>query len=89
MSYVAWVCAAMLATAAALTLIRVVIGPSMLNRVVAMDLLVAIAVAGIGVEAALNRHDTMLPILVVLSLVAFTGSVSVARFVVSEREEQP
>jgi multicomponent Na+:H+ antiporter subunit F len=32
------------------------------------------------VEAAVNRHTTTLPVLVVLSLVGFVGSVSMARF---------
>ena len=34
----------------------------------------------IGVEAAIGRHDTTLSILVVLALVGFLGSVSIARF---------
>ncbi|TDD71345.1 cation:proton antiporter [Jiangella aurantiaca] len=80
MTVVIWVCAAMLSVAAVLVLARMTIGPTMLNRVVAMDVLIAIVVAGLGLEAALNRHATTLPILVVLSLVGFVGSVSVARF---------
>ncbi|SEE77820.1 monovalent cation/H+ antiporter complex subunit F [Jiangella alba] len=80
MTVVIWVCAAMLSVAAFLVLTRMAVGPTMLNRVVAMDVLIAIVVAGLGLEAALNRHATTLPILVVLSLVGFVGSVSVARF---------
>lgn len=80
MTVVIWVCAAMLSIAAVLVLIRMAVGPTMLNRVIAMDVLIAIVVAGLGLEAALNRHATTLPILVVLSLVGFVGSVSVARF---------
>lgn len=80
MSAVIWVCAALLTVAAVLVVIRMTIGPTMLNRVVAMDVLIAIVVAGLGLEAAVNRHSTTLPILVVLSLVGFVGSVSVARF---------
>lgn len=80
MTVVIWVCAAMLSVAAVLVLTRMTVGPTMLNRVVAMDVLIAIVVAGLGLEAALNRHATTLPILVVLSLVGFVGSVSVARF---------
>ncbi|MBB5789418.1 monovalent cation/H+ antiporter complex subunit F [Jiangella mangrovi] len=80
MTVVIWVCAAMLSLSAVLVLIRMAAGPTMLNRVVAMDVLIAVVVAGLGLEAALNRHATTLPILVVLSLVGFVGSVSVARF---------
>lgn len=86
MTAVIWVCAAMLAVAAVLVLIRMTIGPTMLNRVVAMDVLIAVVVAGLGLEAALNRHSTTLPILVVLSLLGFVGAVSVARFAAKGQE---
>ncbi|TDE00082.1 monovalent cation/H+ antiporter complex subunit F [Jiangella asiatica] len=80
MTVVIWVCATLLAVAAVLVVVRLTTGPTMLNRMVAMDVLIAIVVAGLGLEAALNQHATTLPILVVLSLVGFVGSVSVARF---------
>lgn len=88
MTVVIWVCAAMLSVAAVLVLIRMSAGPTMLNRVVAMDVLIAVVVAGLGLEAALNRHATTLPILVVLSLVGFVGSVSVARFAAHDDKEE-
>lgn len=78
-------CLAILGVAAALTIYRMTAGPTMLDRVIAMDVLVAIVVCGLGVEAAFNRHATTLPILVVLSLVGFVGSVSVARFAARDR----
>lgn len=88
MNVVIWVCVGMIAIAGVLVLIRMALGPTMLNRVVAMDLFIAIMVCGLGLEAALNRHSTTLPILVVLSLVGFVGSVSVARFAARERKEE-
>lgn len=70
----------MLSVAALLLVIRIAAGPTMLDRVVALDVLVAVLIAALALEAAVNRHTTTLPILVVLSLVGFVGSVSVARF---------
>ena len=89
MNVVVWTCAAMLAVAAVFVVWRMTVGPTMLDRVVAMDVLIAIVVCGLGLEAAYNRHSTTLPILVVLSLVGFVGSVSVARFAPTDppREE--
>ncbi|MCW2747733.1 MAG: multiple resistance and pH regulation protein [Nocardioidaceae bacterium] len=81
MTVVVWICAAMLGVAALLTLLRMALGPTTLNRTVAMDTFVAILVAGLGVGAAYTRSTTSIPIIVVLSLVGFVGSVSVARFV--------
>jgi len=80
-------CAAMLGTAAIVALIRMTLGPNMLNRAVAMDVLAATIVAGLAIEAAYNRHSTTLPILVVVSLIGFVGSVSISRFAARESRE--
>jgi len=71
---------AVLAISAGLALIRLIRGPSVLDRVVAMDVLLAIVLSGIATEAAYSRDGSALPVLVVLSILGFTGSVSVARF---------
>ena len=80
MTVVLTICVGMLAVAALLLVIRISLGPTMLDRIVALDVLVAVTICGLAVEAAIYRHTTTLPILGVLSLVGFVGSVSVARF---------
>jgi multicomponent Na+:H+ antiporter subunit F len=80
MTVVLAVCLGILGLAALLLVIRVSLGPTTLDRAVALDVLVAVTICGLALEAAVNRHSTTLPILVVLSLVGFVGSVSVARF---------
>jgi len=81
MTAVAITVTVILAAAALLALARAVRGPSILDRVVATDVLLAIIVAAIASEAAYTEDATALPVLVVLSILGFTGSVSVARFV--------
>ena len=66
---------------ALLCLVRLVRGPSLLDRVVATDTLLVIISAGLAVHVALVRDPTLVPVLVVVSLLAFVGSVSVARYV--------
>jgi multicomponent Na+:H+ antiporter subunit F len=73
-------CVGVLGLAALLLVLRISLGPTMLDRVVALDVLVAVIICGLALEAAVHRHTTTLPILVVLSLLGFVGSVSVARF---------
>jgi multicomponent Na+:H+ antiporter subunit F len=73
--------ALMLALAAVLTVARMSRGPSSLDRVVAADVLVAVVIAALALEAVLNDHSTTLPVMLVLSLLGFAGSVSIARFV--------
>ena len=69
----------LLCLAAGLTLYRILRGPAVLDRVVATDVLLAVVVAAIAAEAAWSRDATALPVLVVLSILGFVGSVSVAR----------
>ena len=71
---------AVLGLAALLLVVRISLGPTMLDRAVALDVLVAVVICGLALEAAVQRHTTTLPILVVLSLLGFIGSVSIARF---------
>ncbi len=77
--------AALLSVAALLALVRLYRGPSLLDRVVAADMLLATMVGAVGAEAALNRHASTLPVLVVLALLGFVGSVSLVRFAVREQ----
>jgi multicomponent Na+:H+ antiporter subunit F len=71
----------MLGGGAFLALVRLALGPSLLDRVVATDTLLVIISAGLAVYAALERDPTVVPVLVVVSLLAFVGSVSIARYV--------
>lgn len=71
----------MLAAAAALTLIRIVRGPGPADRVVATDVLIATVAGVLVVEAAINHHANTIPVVLVLSLLAFAGTVAIARFV--------
>lgn len=80
MTVVLVICATCLGAAALLLLARISMGPTMLDRVVALDVLVAVVICGLALEAAIQQHTTTLPILGVLSLLGFVGSVSIARF---------
>lgn len=70
----------MLVIAAAITMYRVLAGPNTLDRLVGVDTLVAMAMAGLAVWACYSRDTTLVPAIVALSLVGFLGSASVARF---------
>ena len=71
----------LLTVAALLVLVRMAKGPSTLDRVVAADVMLAVVIAGLGLEAALNRHGTTVPVILVLSLLGFASAISMARFV--------
>lgn len=85
MIYAAIAVAAVLTLAGTFTMYRIIRGPTTLDRIVATDVLLAITVMVVAAEAAYSRDATALPILVVLSLLGFTGAVAVSRFVARER----
>ncbi|EME18284.1 MULTISPECIES: monovalent cation/H+ antiporter complex subunit F [Rhodococcus] len=70
----------MMSIAAVLTAYRLLDGPDTLDRLVAMDTLVAVSICGLALWAAYSMDTTLVPAIVALSLVGFIGSVSVARF---------
>lgn len=75
---------AALAIALFLAMIRLLGGPDTLDRLISLDMLVAIAQCGLGVYIAWTADTTPAAALVALALVAFLGSVSVARYRVSD-----
>lgn len=80
MSVVYLVCGAMLVTAALITTYRLVAGPNSLDRLVAVDMMVALSVSGMAVWAAYSRDTTVVSAVVSLALLGFIGSISVARY---------
>ena len=64
--------------------IRVIKGPSILDRALATDVLLAIAICALGAEMAINRHTDTLVVLLVLAMFAVVGSISIARFMAKQ-----
>lgn len=73
---------AVLGVAAALTLYRLVRGPSTLDRIVALDVFVVLTVVGAGVYVSAYRDSSNIPLLAAVALVGFVGSVAAARLAV-------
>lgn len=86
LAYAAIAVTVLLTAAGVMALIRIVRGPTTLDRIVATDVLLAIIITGIAAEAAFTRDATSLPVLVVVSLLGITGSVGVARFITREKQ---
>ncbi len=61
--------------------IRLVRGPSLADRIVALDALLILIVSGIAIDAARTGDGTYLDVLVVAALLGFVGTVNVARFI--------
>lgn len=84
MIIVAWICGTLLFFSAVAVIARVSVGPSMLDRMVGVDLLTSTILGAIAVISALTGRTDLLPVLVVLAMVGFIGSTTIARFLAHE-----
>jgi multicomponent Na+:H+ antiporter subunit F len=77
----------MLAAAALVAFVRLLRGPSLPDRVVAIDLIGVLSVGLIVVISAATGVAALLDVAIVIALVSFVGTVAYARYV--ERVEAP
>lgn len=85
MTTVAYIAGGILSLATVLALYRAARGPSILDRVLALDVVLAIIGAALVINMIVNRHLDNLILLVAVSLIGFIGSVTVARFVTDRK----
>jgi multicomponent Na+:H+ antiporter subunit F len=64
-----------------LTVLRVLKGPTLPDRILALDMLVAVAIGFIAVSGIWTRADFNVDIAIALGLVGFLATVALARFV--------
>ncbi len=75
------ICFVLLSLGAIATTARLVIGPSLADRLIAADLLLTMFVMGIAVQAARTGDGLYLPVMIVVALVGFLGTSIVARLI--------
>lgn len=67
--------------AAVIAIIRIVLGPSILDRMIATDALLATIMCGVGGVVAFSGRTDLLPVMLVISMFGFVGAVGVSRYV--------
>jgi len=75
----------MLALAAVLTFVRLVRGPTLPDRVIALDLIGVLIVCMLVVVAGSTAQRAFLDVAIVAALISFVGTVAYARYVERER----
>jgi multicomponent Na+:H+ antiporter subunit F len=70
-----------LVLSAVLTLLRLLRGPSLADRVISIDVLLLLLVGGIAVQAARTGEAIFVTAAVVAALIAFVATVTVARYI--------
>lgn len=67
--------------------VRLLWGPSLADRVVALDVALVTLMGAVATAAVQSGERTYLSFLVVISIVGFTATVAASRFVESESEQ--
>ena len=71
---------AVLGLAAALFAARLIIGPTLADRVVGLNGVVIVGMVLLAIDAMHANRSSFLPVLVVLAVVGFVGTAMIARF---------
>ncbi|MEE4251851.1 MAG: monovalent cation/H+ antiporter complex subunit F [Alcanivoracaceae bacterium] len=80
METVIWLSFAILSLSLLLSFVRLLRGPSLPDRVVALELMASLTVGFIGVHAIASQRFAFLDVAMVLALTAFLAAVGFARF---------
>jgi multicomponent Na+:H+ antiporter subunit F len=72
-----------------LALYRVVAGPSILDRMIASDVLLTTLMLVVGSEMVYNSHTRTIPVMLVLAATAMFATVAVARYVSRQDHAEP
>ena len=71
----------LLGLAGVLALVRAVMGPNLVDRIVALDLVLLLLAGGLAAHSARDSSELFFGAAIVVALVAFAGTVIVARFI--------
>lgn len=81
MTTVAWICGVMLAIAGLLTTVHVIRSRNLADRAIGIDMLVAIVLNGLAVGIAVTVDPLTAALVLIIGLLAFLGSVTIARYI--------
>ncbi len=79
-NFVIWLSYALLTLALVMGFIRLVIGPTLPDRVVALELMASLTVGFIGIHVLTSGQSALLDVGMVLALTAFLAAVGFARY---------
>jgi len=81
MTTVVWICGVMLGLAGLITTAHVIRSRNLAARAAGIDMLVAIVLNGLAVAVAHTQDDLVAVLLLIIALLGFLGSVTIARYI--------
>jgi len=89
MEWATLVALVMLGAALLITAVRIIIGPSLGDRVLALDMLTVVAMGFVGTIAIRTGQMLYLDIAIALALLGFLATIAFARYILSRRATRP
>lgn len=86
--YIHYIIIPILSLSGILVFIRFLIGPSLSDRVVALDLLITIGIGIIAVYSIVNKRETFLDIAMILALIAFLSTVAFSYYLEKRKKNE-
>ena len=75
-----YVSVVLIALSLAIAFVRLVLGPTLADRVVALDMMTTLIIAFCGIVAVLTAVSAFLDVAIVMALVGFLATVALARY---------
>lgn len=85
--YLYYIILPVLAVSALLIFIRFLMGPTLSDRVVSLDLLITTGIGMIAVYSIITNQPTFLDIAMILGLIAFLGTVAFAYYIEKKKRK--
>lgn len=85
--YLYYVIMPILVISAILIFWRVLKGPSIADKVIALDLLITTGIGTIGVYSMIYKHSTLLDTALILALIAFLSTVALSYYLEKRRRK--
>jgi multicomponent Na+:H+ antiporter subunit F len=86
--YLYYIVLPVLSVSAVLVFVRFLLGPSLSDRVVALDLLITIGIGIISVYSIVTNQPTFLDIAMILALIAFLGTVAFSYYLEKRKKNE-
>jgi multicomponent Na+:H+ antiporter subunit F len=84
-NYLIFIIMPILCLASILVFIRFIKGPNIVDRVIALDLLITIGVGIIGVFSVISEHSAFLDDAMILALIAFLGTIAFSYYLLKRK----
>ncbi len=86
--YLTYIIIPLLSLSGLLVFIRFLVGPTLSDRVVALDLLITIGIAVIAAYSIVSNRETFLDIAMILALIAFLGTVAFSYYLEKRKKNE-